>query len=119
MKRKNKTVRVVAYRHNRIPEVIQMDNTLEAQQKFVDGYIQIVPLLDTPFALCCNEEGVYEKADEYQFIYRMFGDFFIGKEGMVFKGTEDQDIQWIEPTDDELEFIQRNVHKLLLGVNRI
>ena len=38
------------------PEIVEVENTLEALQKEVGGYIQAVPF-STDCAIICNEEG--------------------------------------------------------------
>lgn len=41
-----------------LPQLIEIDNTLEAKQKVVGGYIEVVYLHnDTDVLLICNEEG--------------------------------------------------------------
>lgn len=41
-----------------LPQLIEIDNTLEAKQKVVGGYIEVVYLQnDTDVLLICNEEG--------------------------------------------------------------
>jgi hypothetical protein len=40
----------------KIPEVIEIEDTLEAKQKLVDGLIEVVPYIDD-MLLICNEEG--------------------------------------------------------------
>ncbi|MEE0865952.1 MAG: RhuM family protein [Clostridia bacterium] len=40
----------------KLPEVIEIEDTLEAKQKLVDGLIEVVPYIDD-MLLICNEEG--------------------------------------------------------------
>ena len=55
----NEMIRVLAVRPHEMPEVIEMENTLEAKQKFVGGWIEMC----TPYehkdtaVIICNEEG--------------------------------------------------------------
>lgn len=43
---------------NKLPKEIEIDNTLEAKQHLVGGYIECVyPLNDNSVVFICNEEG--------------------------------------------------------------
>ena len=45
---------------NEEPKVVEIDNTLEAMQELVDGYIEMICPFDDPnIALVCNEEGKF------------------------------------------------------------
>ena len=55
MEEKIKSLLVEPYE---LPELIEIDNTLEAKQKIVGGYIEIIYLQnDNDVLLICNEEG--------------------------------------------------------------
>ena len=57
---KNKSeseITVVACYPGKAATVIRIQNTLEAKQTFVGGYIQAVYPFDDPVAIVCNEEG--------------------------------------------------------------
>ena len=53
---KNKTIRVLTKMPGSMWRVQHMDNTLEALQKYVGGYIETVTLFQDVVAIC-NEEG--------------------------------------------------------------
>lgn len=52
-------IKVLALLPLELPKVIELDNTLEAMQKFVGGSIECLPLCDlnSEFTLVCNDEG--------------------------------------------------------------
>lgn len=50
-------LRVIRKQPGRDPEIIQIDNTLKALQKEVDGYIETVTIA-TDTVVICNEEGL-------------------------------------------------------------
>ena len=51
-------LRCLLVKPNELPEVIEIDNTLEAKQELVGGYIECVYLPnDDNVVLICNEEG--------------------------------------------------------------
>lgn len=47
-------IRVKTYQE---PELITIDNTLEALQEEVDGYIEAIYPFEDPVAIICDEEG--------------------------------------------------------------
>ena len=50
-------ITVVACYPGKTATIIRIQNTLEAKQAFVGGYIQAVYPFDDPVAIVCNEEG--------------------------------------------------------------
>lgn len=77
-------MKVIGVRVNEPAKVEQIDGSLESMQKFVGGYIEMLPLEDE-LVLICNEEGklnhlpfnrliLNEKGQPYDVIA---GDFFI------------------------------------------
>ena len=54
-----KKIKVLALLPMELPKEIELDNTLEAMQKFVDGLIECITLSDTgsEVTLVCNDEG--------------------------------------------------------------
>ena len=50
-------MKVLRVEPRKMPEVIEIDNTLNALQKQVNGYIQAIYPFDDPVAIVCNEEG--------------------------------------------------------------
>lgn len=53
---KENTIRVLKIEPGRVPEEVDIPNTLEALQEAVDGYIEAVSL-DLGVSLVCNSEG--------------------------------------------------------------
>lgn len=74
----NKKLTVLYKQINKTPQVIEIDNTLEAKQKLVKGLIEIIPYMDN-LLLVCNEEGkIYNmKANVIFPNDYIAGDFFI------------------------------------------
>ena len=56
---KEQRIKVLALLPMELPKEIELDNTLEAMQKFVGGLIEYITLSDTgsEIALVCNDEG--------------------------------------------------------------
>ena len=56
---KEEKIKVLALIPMGLPKEIELDNTLEAMQKFVGGLIECITLNDTgsEIALVCNDEG--------------------------------------------------------------
>ena len=56
---KEAKIKVLALLPLELPKVVELDNTLEAMQKFVGGNIECLPLCDlgSEFTLICNDEG--------------------------------------------------------------
>ena len=56
---KEQRIKVLALLPMELPKEIELDNTLEAMQKFVGGLIECITLSDTGSAvtLVCNDEG--------------------------------------------------------------
>ena len=56
---KEAKIKVLALLPLELPKVVELDNTLEAMQKFVGGNIECLPLCDlgSEFTLVCNDEG--------------------------------------------------------------
>ena len=56
---KDEKIKVLALLPMELPKEIELDNTLEAMQKFVDGLIECITLSDTgsEVTLICNDEG--------------------------------------------------------------
>ena len=94
-------MRVMSYRVGEDVEEIEIDNTLEALQEYVDGYIEVLPLGDTEFLCICNEEGKNLRLAPNREIFHhgkiqdiIFGDF------LVCKSCEDE---FVGLTDDDIE----------------
>ena len=56
---KEETIKVLALLPMELPKEIELDNTLEAMQKFVGGMIECITLSDvgSEVTLVCNDEG--------------------------------------------------------------
>lgn len=56
---KEEKIKVLALLPMELPKEIELDNTLEAMQKFVGGLIECIALSDTgsEVTLVCNDEG--------------------------------------------------------------
>ena len=56
---KEEKIKVLALLPMKLPKEIELDNTLEAMQKFVGGLIECITLSDTgsEVTLVCNDEG--------------------------------------------------------------
>ena len=52
---KEKEITVLKVEPGKSPETVTMPNTLDAMQKMVGGYIEVLPLSDV--CLVCNEDG--------------------------------------------------------------
>ncbi len=51
------TIRVVLMNPGEPARAVEIPNTLEAMQKLVGGYLELVGLRSFPFDVWCNEEG--------------------------------------------------------------
>ncbi len=52
----SKKLKVLLKRVSEEPEIVEIEDTLEAKQELVDGLIELVSVMDDVF-LICNEEG--------------------------------------------------------------
>lgn len=59
MNNETEKIRIVLKKVGQEPKVMNIENTLEAKQKLVNGLIEVVPLTDD-ILLICNEEGKLE-----------------------------------------------------------
>lgn len=50
-------MKIIRVKVGRAPELVEIDNTLDALQAEVGGYIQAIYPFDDPVALICDEEG--------------------------------------------------------------
>ena len=91
------------------PEVMNIENTLEAKQKLVDGLIEVVSITED-ILLICNEEGKLDNLPpnllfDYDYIA---GDcFFVGddyKNG-DFKSLTDEQIEEVKEICQKRQFI--------------
>ena len=101
----NNKVKIMLFKLEKSPEVLEINNELKTLQKLVNGYIQVVPLYQD-IALICNECGMLDNLP-YQKEYGIYGDFFIIK-------TDGEDI--VSMDNDSIEFVEKNIKKLMLNV---
>lgn len=109
MNKKENELRILLKKVGKNPEVMNIENTLKAKQKLVNGLIEVVPITDE-ILLICNEEGKLNNLPpnllfDYDYIA---GDcFFIGDdfENGDFKSLTDEQIIEIKELCKEREFI--------------
>lgn len=85
-----------------------IDNTLEALQKTVGGYIEsttVAQLRDHGIVIICNEEGVLQGLD---YNINMYPFFFVGDLFLVSTGEEDFE----SLSAEQIEFIERWIDSL-------
>ena len=70
-------IKVLYFKINEEPELLEIENDLSALQKLVGGYIQVVPLKSDLY-LICNETGRLDNL-QYQERYNIYGDFLVAK----------------------------------------
>ena len=69
-------ITVVACYPGKSAVVIRIQNTLEAKQAFVGGYIQAVYPFDDPVAIVCNEEGKINGMEPCRALFDESGDIY-------------------------------------------
>ena len=72
---------------NSNPQIIEIDNTLDALQGAVGGYIEHVKLTDT-VGIICNEDGKFNGSDP-NFAVASMADVIMGTALFVGEGEED------------------------------
>ena len=109
MYKKEKELRIVLKKVGKKPEIMNIENTLDAKQKLVGGLIEVVGLTED-ILLVCNEEGKLDNLlpnlmFDYEYIA---GDcFFVGddyKNG-DFKSLTDEQIEKIQDVCSKREII--------------
>ena len=109
MYKKEKELRIVLKKVGENPEIMNIENTLEAKQKLVGGLIEVVGLTED-ILLICNEEGKLENLQpnllfDYDYIA---GDcFFIGDDynNGDFKSLTDEQIKEVKDICNKRQFI--------------
>lgn len=87
-------MKVIRVEPRKMPEIIEIDNTLDALQEQVNGYIQAIYLFDDPVAIVCNEEGKLMDLEENRLLRDEDGtiiDLLVGTFLVVGLGDEDFD----------------------------
>lgn len=69
-------ITVVACYPGKSAVVMRIQNTLEAKQAFVGGYIQAVYPFDDPVAIVCNEEGKINGMEPCRALFDEGGDIY-------------------------------------------
>ena len=69
-------ITVVACYPGKSAVVMRLQNTLEAKQAFVGGYIQAVYPFDDPVAIVCNEEGKINGMEPCRALFDESGDIY-------------------------------------------
>lgn len=98
------TRKVLLVEPEKKPRVVEINNTLDALQELVDGYIELIYPFDDEVALVCNEEGkikglplnraLYDEDEEpYEIIA---GNFFI-------IGAPEDDDKLTSLTDEQIK----------------
>ena len=95
-------MKVLKYAVNKAPELIEIENGLEAMQSEVDGYIETVTFPSVNVVLVCNEEGKVKNypmnamiEDGTMIRHIIHGDFFVCSfEGDVFSDVAAEAVLW-------------------------
>ena len=95
-------MKVLKYKVNTPPELIEIENGLEAMQHEVDGYIETVTFPSVNAVLVCNEEGKVKNypmnaivIDGTTILHTIHGDFFICSfEGDTFSDVTAEAALW-------------------------
>ena len=91
-------MKVIVKKVGNVPEVVEIENTLEAMQEIVGGYIELVPIR-TGCVMICNEEGKLEGLP-YNFTLgndHIVGNVFFTKpDGEDFTDLDDRDVEMIQ-----------------------
>lgn len=62
-------MKILKVEPEKVPEIIDMDGTLEALQAAVGGYIEAVYPFDDPVAIVCNDDGKFNGMAPNRSIY--------------------------------------------------
>ena len=95
-------MKVLKYKVNTAPELIDIENGLEAMQYEVDGYIETLTFPKANAVIVCNEEGKVKNyplnahiQDGYMILHEIHGDFFVCSfEGDVFSDVTVEAALW-------------------------
>ena len=93
------------------PEVIEIEDTLEAKQKLVNGLIEVVPYIDD-MLLICNEEGkILKMHPNLDFTY----DYIAGNCFVV--GDDFENAGFRSLTDEEIKNASNDLSKRMFKYN--
>lgn len=75
---KEKKIRCLVVKPNSMPEVMEIENTLEEKQKIVGGYIQMTQPIefDDTAVIICNEEGKLLGLEPNRALYTLDGEIY-------------------------------------------
>lgn len=105
MYKKEKELRIVLKKVGKNPEIMNIENTLDAKQKLVGGLIEVVGLTED-ILLVCNEEGKLDNLlPNLMFNY----DYIAGD--CFFVGDDYKNGDFKSLTDEQIEEIQDICHK--------
>lgn len=105
MYKKEKELRIVLKKVGKNPEIMNIENTLDAKQKLVGGLIEVVGLTED-ILLVCNEEGKLDNLlPNLMFDY----DYIAGD--CFFVGDDYKNGDFKSLTDEQIEEIQDICHK--------
>lgn len=108
-------LRIVLKKVGKIPEIMNIENTLEAKQELVGGLIEVVSGLKDDILLVCNEEGKLTNLLPnlmFDFDYIAGDCFFVGDDydNGDFKSLTDEQINEVYDICNKREII--NLFKL-------
>ena len=75
-KNRESEITVVACYPGKSAVVMRIQNTLEAKQAFVGGYIQAIYPFNDPVAIVCNEEGKLQGLEPCRALFDESGDIY-------------------------------------------
>lgn len=105
MYKKEKELRIVLKKVGKNPEIMNIENTLDAKQKLVGGLIEVVGLTED-ILLVCNEEGKLDNLlPNLMFDY----DYIAGD--CFFVGDDYKNGDFKSLTNEQIEEIQDICHK--------
>lgn len=105
--KKEEKIKVLYVEPNKLPIEMIIDNTLEAKQKLVGGYIQCAYLLDDDnVSLICNEEG---KLDGLPLNRDIGYDIIAGP--FIIAGDDFENGEFISLTDAQIEKYKKRFGK--------
>lgn len=114
--KKQPVIKVLKVEPDKVPQLIEMENKLEAMQALVRGYIEVYPLADD-VAIVCNEEGKINGMELNRPIYHngkiveiIAGTFFIAGDdistGELVSLTDEQVAQYLKQFYDPMYFMK-------------
>lgn len=107
--KKGPVIKVLKVEPDKAPELIEMENKLEAMQAIVGGYIEVFPLADDA-AIVCNEEGKINGLELNRPIYHN-GEMVEIIAGTFFIAGDDISIgEFVSLTDEQIALYKKQFH---------